>query len=268
MYVNTRDIFILVGYFVFFAAKGCFLKSIFKESNCNGASGKTQILYVIVFVTRSTSNILNGSEVLWRMHPTEAVLNSVFLFVSLFLLWSIFIKFSDSYQREDDICRIEPLLLALGVFSMRNGLWDFSKIVESVAILPQLFLSVRQKRIEPQVRLYVSLLALSQLIHLFVVYDSMYLKSSMIQFVLYLKFFERYMPTVSMWGLLWRLGHNDHLKNEDQVISTLESVYSKEKEAADNARLQHQHQNFQDVNPPPYEAAVIHQSILIEPKPV
>lgn len=115
---------------------------IWSTESCAGISGKTQILYAIVFITRYLDLFTTFISVY------NVVLKIVFIGASVFTVFLIFVIFRKTYDRTNDSFRLVLLLfpatlLALAInhdYSVLEVLWAFSIYLESVAILPQLFL--------------------------------------------------------------------------------------------------------------------------------
>ncbi|XP_017785053.1 PREDICTED: ER lumen protein-retaining receptor-like [Nicrophorus vespilloides] len=118
------------------------LGKIWKTKSCAGISGKTQILFVMVFVTRYVDLMTTYVS----LYNTTAKL--IFIGLSVATTFSIYMSFRETYDDEHDTFRVEFLLapatiLALLInheFTFIEIMWAFSIYLESVAILPQLFM--------------------------------------------------------------------------------------------------------------------------------
>eukprot|EP00735_Rhodelphis_limneticus_P003490 TRINITY_DN14968_c0_g1::TRINITY_DN14968_c0_g1_i1::g.25803::m.25803 TRINITY_DN14968_c0_g1::TRINITY_DN14968_c0_g1_i1::g.25803 ORF type:complete len:217 (-),score=19.96,sp/Q5XHA2/ERD21_XENTR/57.82/6e-84,ER_lumen_recept/PF00810.13/1.5e-57,PQ-loop/PF04193.9/0.1,PQ-loop/PF04193.9/0.22,PQ-loop/PF04193.9/5.8e+03,ICMT/PF04140.9/1.9e+03,ICMT/PF04140.9/0.047 TRINITY_DN14968_c0_g1_i1:409-1059(-) len=116
-----------------------------KLKSCAGVSLKTQILYAVVFTCRYLDIFWNFSSMY------NYILKLFFLGSSYTIVYQMKTKYKHSYDATHDTFRIEflivpTLLLAMFVnyaFTPFEVLWAFSIYLESVAILPQLFLLQR-----------------------------------------------------------------------------------------------------------------------------
>ncbi|KAI6240883.1 ER lumen protein-retaining receptor [Aphelenchoides fujianensis] len=133
------NIFRLAGDMSHLAAICILLAKIWKTRSCAGISGRSQILFAIVFICRYLD--LFTSFV--------SVYNSLFFLASsIGTVYLIFFKFKATYDRNHDVFRVEFLLIptfliALLInheFSVMEILWTFSIYLEAVAIFPQLYL--------------------------------------------------------------------------------------------------------------------------------
>eukprot|EP00736_Rhodelphis_marinus_P005447 Rmarinus@m.19752 len=113
-----------------------------RQKNCAGISLKTQILYAIVFSTRYL-------DIFWSFASLyNTLMKLLFISSSYFIVYQMTTKYKHSYDASHDVFRIEYLIapcfvVALFVnysFTPFEILWAFSIFLESVAILPQLFL--------------------------------------------------------------------------------------------------------------------------------
>ena len=110
-----------------------------------GISFKTQALYVTVFLTRYLDLFYDYVSLY------NTVMKIFFIASSVYILYLMKIQYRPSHDPSIDTFRIEYLLgpcvlLALIFnykFSFTEILWSFSIFLESVAILPQLFLLQR-----------------------------------------------------------------------------------------------------------------------------
>jgi ER lumen protein retaining receptor len=118
------------------------------QRSCAGLSLKTQMLYALVFSTRYLDLLPS-----FHTHPIHhAAIKLFFLFTSFHIVFLMRYRFKTSYDKKNDTFRIRYLivpciLIAIPFhpsrFNPRWLLWAFSVWLESVAILPQLFLLQR-----------------------------------------------------------------------------------------------------------------------------
>lgn len=117
------------------------IHSIQKKKSAKGISLKTQVLYVIVFVTRYLDLFTTFISVYNTLMKIFFIASSIY---AVYLLK----KYSSEIKENADIFPVQYLLLGAAVcallfhssFSPIELLWSYSLWLESVAILPQLFL--------------------------------------------------------------------------------------------------------------------------------
>ncbi|TRY88392.1 hypothetical protein DNTS_018303, partial [Danionella cerebrum] len=105
-------------------------------------SGKSQVLFALVFTTRYLDLFTSFISVY------NTLMKLVFLALSFSTVGLIFLRFRDSYDSENDSFRVEFLLIPVGALSLVENyaftplevLWTFSIYLEAVSILPQLLL--------------------------------------------------------------------------------------------------------------------------------
>lgn len=115
---------------------------IWKTRSCAGISGKSQLLFTLVYTTRYLDLITTYVSLY------NSVMKVVFLVTSVATVYLIYIKFKATYDHNHDTFRVEFLIipsfiLALVIndnYAPFEVLWTFSIYLESVAILPQLFM--------------------------------------------------------------------------------------------------------------------------------
>ncbi|KAH3872072.1 ER lumen protein-retaining receptor 2 isoform X1 [Dreissena polymorpha] len=136
------NIFRLVGDMSHLLAIIILLMKMWKSRSVAGISGKSQILFAIVFTTRyldlftSFVSIYNTS------------MKVFFIGTSYVTVYFIYQHFKPTYDSNHDTFRVEFLIVPVGglaflvnhEFSLLEILWTFSIYLESVAILPQLFM--------------------------------------------------------------------------------------------------------------------------------
>ncbi|VDO04455.1 unnamed protein product [Rodentolepis nana] len=136
------NIFRLFGDISHFVAIIILLLKIWKTRSCAGISGKSQLAFAIVFSAR----YLDIFMYFISLYNTFAKV--VFIVSSYATLYLMYFKFKATYDRNHDTFRLEFLIIPSAVlalifnyhFSPFEILWTFSIYLESVAILPQLFL--------------------------------------------------------------------------------------------------------------------------------
>eukprot|EP01105_Mastigella_eilhardi_P005902 TRINITY_DN17581_c0_g1_i1.p1 TRINITY_DN17581_c0_g1~~TRINITY_DN17581_c0_g1_i1.p1 ORF type:complete len:234 (-),score=76.89 TRINITY_DN17581_c0_g1_i1:99-749(-) len=142
--------FRIVGDFVHIASILLLLVKIRKHKNCAGVSLKTQILYAIVFSTRYLDLLSNW----WSLY--NVALKVIYLAASYYTIYLIARRYRATYDRTNDTVQLVYLIVPSAVlallftdeYSIVETLWTFSIILESVAILPQIFLLQKTGEVE------------------------------------------------------------------------------------------------------------------------
>ncbi|KAJ9295328.1 hypothetical protein DTO271G3_6151 [Paecilomyces variotii] len=140
------NIFRLLADFSHLASIFILLQKMKSSSSCSGLSFKTQALYFLVFVTRYL-------DLFWTF--TDSAYNTTFkiLFIgsSAYIIYLMLNDYKPTNDPNLDTFKVQYLLgfsalLALlfpAEYSVSEILWTFSIWLESVAILPQLFMLQR-----------------------------------------------------------------------------------------------------------------------------
>jgi ER lumen protein retaining receptor len=201
------NIFRLTGDLSHLLAIIILLLKIWKTRSCAGISGKSQILFGLVYITRYLDLFTNYISLY------NSFMKIVFIGASLATLYLMYIKFKATYDRNHDTFRIEFLLipvtlLALLVnheFTPLEILWTFSIYLESVAILPQLFLVSKTGEAETITSHYLMALGSYRALYLMNwiwryyfegFYDLIAIVAGVVQTVLYCDFFYLYVTRV------------------------------------------------------------------------
>ncbi|OQV23259.1 ER lumen protein-retaining receptor 2 [Hypsibius exemplaris] len=136
------NIFRLAGDICHLAAIAVLLAKIWKTRSCAGISGKSQILFALVYTTRYVDLFFSFVSVY------NSLMKAVFLIASFATVYLIYFKFKATYDFNHDTFRVEFLLIPCLILSLIithsyeivELLWTFSIYLEAVAILPQLFM--------------------------------------------------------------------------------------------------------------------------------
>jgi ER lumen protein retaining receptor len=183
------------------------LAKIWMTRSCAGISGRSQILFLIVFVARYLDLFTNFVSLY------NSVMKVLFLGSSIATVYLMFVKFRATYDKNHDVFRIELLIvpafvLALLVnheYSVMEIMWTFSIYLEAVAIMPQLFMLSRTGSAETITAHYLFALgsyrALYILNWVFRYYTESFLDpiavvAGIVQTVLYADFFYLYVTRV------------------------------------------------------------------------
>lgn len=201
------NIFRLTGDLSHLLAIIVLLLKIWKTRSCAGISGKSQILFTIVYITRYLDLFTTFISVY------NSFMKVIFIGASVATVFLMFAKFRATYDRNHDSFRIEFLLiptviLALLInheFTLLEVLWTFSIYLESVAILPQLFLVSKTGEAESITSHYLFALGSYRALYLinwiwrYIMeshYDLIAIFAGVIQTILYCDFFYLYITKV------------------------------------------------------------------------
>ncbi|KAI8042370.1 hypothetical protein M5D96_003682, partial [Drosophila gunungcola] len=158
--------------------------------SCAGISGKSQILFAVVYLTRYLDLFTTYVSLY------NSVMKVLFLATSGATVYLMYVKFKATYDHNHDSFRIEFLLVPCALLSL--VLWTFSIYLESVAILPQLFLVSRTGEAESITSHYLFALGSYRALYLlnwvyrYMVeshYDLIAIFAGVVQTVLYCDFF-------------------------------------------------------------------------------
>jgi ER lumen protein retaining receptor len=167
-----RNIFRLVGDMMHLASFGVLLKRMKDSQSCTGISCKTQELYLIVFLARYLDLFLYTVS-LYNTAMKVAFIALTACIVCLMRFHRLLKLTND--QDVDDFPYLTTLLpgaFVLGMifnyeFSLKEVLWSFSVFLESVAILPQMFLLWKLRRLENLTSHYVFLMGAYRTMYVF-----------------------------------------------------------------------------------------------------
>ncbi|KAL0112951.1 hypothetical protein PUN28_012299 [Cardiocondyla obscurior] len=183
------------------------LLKIWKTRSCAGISGKSQILFAIVCTTRYLDLFTTF------ISAYNTLMKIVFIATSFATVFLMYVKFKATYDHNHDTFRIEFLILPAFVLallinqelSVLEVLWTFSIYLESVAILPQLFLVTKTGEAESITSHYLFALGSYRGLYLFNWiyrywseghYDLIAIFAGLVQTVLYCDFFYLYITKV------------------------------------------------------------------------
>jgi len=142
--VVMLNIFRLLGDFAHLAAIGILLHKIVQLKSCSGISFKSQALYFLVYITRYLD--LFRTAILYN-----AVFKVIFISAQGYVLYLMVTAYKPTNDPKLDTFRVEYLLAGSALlallfphdYTIFEVLWTFSIWLESVAILPQLFMLQR-----------------------------------------------------------------------------------------------------------------------------
>ncbi|KAK0212283.1 ER lumen protein retaining receptor-domain-containing protein [Desarmillaria ectypa] len=201
------NVFRLFGDLSHLASIFILLHKIRTTRSCRGISFKTQALYVGIFVTRYL-------DLLYRWVSIYNIVMKVFFIASsCYILYLMRFRFRPTHDPSIDTFRVEYLLgpcLILSLifnykFTFTEILWSFSIFLESVAILPQLFMLQRTGEAETITTHYLAALGVYRALYIpnwiyryFTdgVVDPIAVTAGIVQTGLYLDFFYVYFTKV------------------------------------------------------------------------
>ncbi|XP_077475527.1 ER lumen protein-retaining receptor 3 [Stigmatopora argus] len=183
------------------------LIKIWKTKSCAGISGKSQALFALVFTTRYLDLFT------YFISIYNTVMKVVFLAMSYATVYMIYIRFRNTYDSENDSFRVEFLLLpVLGISVLETYayfpfelLWTFSIFLESVAIMPQLFMITKTGEAESITTHYLFFLGLYRALyignwiwryHTESFFDQIAVVAGVVQTIFYCDFFYLYVTKV------------------------------------------------------------------------
>jgi len=201
------NIFRLTGDVAHLIAVIVLLLKIWKTRSCSGISGKSQILFTVVYATRYLDLFTNFISLY------NTFMKVVFIGASGATLYLMYVKFKATYDRNHDTFRIEFLLLPVTLlalivnheFTIFEVLWTFSIYLEAVAILPQLFLVSKTGEAETITSHYLFALGSYRALYLLNwiyryymegFFDLIAIVAGVVQTVLYCDFFYLYVTRV------------------------------------------------------------------------
>ncbi|XP_057321285.1 ER lumen protein-retaining receptor [Microplitis mediator] len=201
------NIFRLLGDLSHLLAIIILLLKIWNTRSCAGISGKSQILFAIVYTSRYLDLVTT------YISAYNTFMKVIFIAASYATIFLMYGKFKATYDHNHDSFRIEFLLLPTLIlavfinheFSPLEILWTFSIYLESVAILPQLFLVSKTGEAESITSHYLFALGSYRGLYIFnwvyryyaeSHYDLIAIIAGVVQTVLYCDFFYLYITKV------------------------------------------------------------------------
>jgi ER lumen protein retaining receptor len=201
------NIFRLAGDLSHLAAIIILLLKIWKTRSCAGISGRSQVLFALVFITRYLDLFTNFISVY------NTAMKLFFLASSMGTVYLMYVKFKATYDSNHDTFRIEFLLIPSAIlalllnheYSVMEILWTFSIYLESVAILPQLFMVSKTGEAESITSHYLFALGSYRALYIFNwvfryygegFYDIIAIVAGCVQTILYCDFFYLYITKV------------------------------------------------------------------------
>ncbi|XP_071131129.1 ER lumen protein-retaining receptor 1-like [Mytilus edulis] len=201
--IGNVNIFRFCGDMLHVVAIIILLSYIWKSQSVFGISGKSQILFALVFTTRYVDLFTSFISVYTNS------LKVVYIITSYVTLYLIYIKFRYTYDKSNDTFRAEILIMSSGVlavfvnhyFSPFEFCWTFSIYLESVAILPQFFMIIKNGDVERMIGYYLTAMGSYRALYIMNwmyryknegFYDSIAANSGLLQSILYIMFLILY----------------------------------------------------------------------------
>ncbi|KAL7288683.1 hypothetical protein TKK_0017408 [Trichogramma kaykai] len=199
------DIMQVLGDYILLVGMIILLAKLWLTKNCAGISGKTQLLHALAFTARFTDLTVTHVSVY------HIILKTVYVLASYLTVLTIFLLFRRTRERKFDAFRMELLVLPCAVFSLFLSerfetiavLQTFGLFLQSVAIVPQVYLVSKRKQVEAIVVSYVACLGLhlgcyiSHWLYVYVKHsqvDRIAVSSGIVQLLFYCDFFARNLP--------------------------------------------------------------------------
>ena len=207
------NIFRLLGDSSHLVAIILLIVQILKRGTCTGVSGKSQVFYLIVFITRYSDLFI------YYISVYVTTMKVIYILTTAFTIFLIYGKYRETYIRKFDMPYAELIfippafVLAIFVnheFSFIEVLWTFSVYFESVAIVPQLYMIRKLQNAEIFTVQYLVFLGLYRALYLvnwvwryFMEgwFDIIAISAGIVQTVLYCDFFYVFCTRSSLGSL-------------------------------------------------------------------
>ena len=155
------NIFRLIGDLLHLASICILLYKVVKLKNCSGVSLRTQFLYILVFISRYGIDLFTSFISLYN-----TIMKIFFISTSIGVVYLMRTKYRATYDTDSDTFPLYILIIpsiVLGIiftdeYTLFEMLWTFSIFLESLAIMPQLFLLTKKGGAEAITSHYVFLL--------------------------------------------------------------------------------------------------------------
>ncbi|CAL8085110.1 unnamed protein product [Calicophoron daubneyi] len=201
------NIFRLMGDLSHLTAILILLLKIYSSRSCKGLSGKTQMMFAIVFTTRYLDLFF------YFISVYNTVMKVVFILGSYTTVYFMYRKFRQTLETGDHLFRLPYFIIPLGGLAclvnhrldVIEVFWTFSIYLEAVAILPQLFMISSTGQAETITAHYLFALGSYRALYLVNwiyryymedVYDLIAIVAGCVQTLLYIDFFYLYVTKV------------------------------------------------------------------------
>jgi len=197
------NLFRMIGDFSHYLAILTIFIKIISSKSCQGISGKSQILFLCVFITRYLDVFTNFIS----LYNTS--IKIFFILSTLTNIFLVFVKYKGTISSDQDTFKIQFLVLGAALlallinheFAVLEVCWTFSIYLEAVSIIPQLSVSSQAKAVEPVMLLYLAALGCHKLFYIFNwvhryynegFYDIIAISAGIVQTAIYANFFVLY----------------------------------------------------------------------------
>ncbi|XP_054615215.1 ER lumen protein-retaining receptor 3-like [Dunckerocampus dactyliophorus] len=201
------NVFRLAGDMSHLVAIIILLLKIWRSKSCAGISGKSQVLFAVVYSSRYLDLFTTF------ISPYNTFMKVVFLGLSYATVYLIYSRFRSSYDSGNDTFRLEFLLVPVTglafletyTITIVEFLWTFSILLEAVAIMPQLFMITKTGEAESITTHYLFFLGLYRALYIgnwvwryYTEYyiDEVAVVSGVVQTIFYCDFFYLYITKV------------------------------------------------------------------------
>ncbi|KAJ5907989.1 hypothetical protein N7495_000671 [Penicillium taxi] len=197
------NIFRLTADFSHLASIFILLQKMKSTSSCSGLSFKSQVLYLLVFVTRYL-------DLFWTMFDSLYLTTFKLLFIgsSAYIIYLMVNDYKPTHDPNLDTFKVQYLLGISAILALlfpRNYtiseiLWTFSIWLESVAILPQLFMLQRTGEADTITTHYLFSLG---------IYRALYIPNWLYRYIADPHFVSTYRPVTIIAGIIQTLLYSD-----------------------------------------------------------
>ncbi|TGZ54717.1 hypothetical protein CRM22_010570 [Opisthorchis felineus] len=201
------NVFRLAGDLSHLLAIFILLLKIYSSRSCRGLSGKTQLMFALVFTTRYLDLFV------YFVSVYNTIMKIVFILSSYLTVYFMYSKFKQTLETTDSLFRLPYFIVPIGGLAVLVNhsatpleiLWTFSIYLESVAILPQLFMISSTGQAETITAHYLFALGSYRAMYLLNwiyryytedVYDLIVIVAGCVQTLLYIDFFYLYVTKV------------------------------------------------------------------------
>ena len=173
---------------------------IIRTKSCAGLSGKSQVFYLLVFLSRYLDLFTNF------VSPYNTTMKILFIVLTALTVYLIYKRYEKTYDQDSEPKYAEIVLLLSFIlaivfnheFAPMEILWTFSIYLESVAILPQLYMITKTGKAETVTVQYLLFLGCYRALYIANwayryyyegFYDLIALAAGVVQTLLYIDFF-------------------------------------------------------------------------------
>ncbi|XP_014255527.1 ER lumen protein-retaining receptor 3-like [Cimex lectularius] len=161
----------IIGDLCYFTATSILLIRFIKTKSCSGFSGKMQIIYSLVFTTKTTCLIFASPSVT-LYYVLKTIILTVVSYIILYLMYRMYAK---TYENEFDKFWIEAIIIfalcislleSNDISSPESIMESFSGYLEALVLLPQVYFTYRSEGYYNVVSIYMLFLT---------IYNSLYI---------------------------------------------------------------------------------------------